>query len=334
MEAAEFDYDLPKASIAQQPAEPRDRSRLLIAGQPPEHRLTTELPDLVGPGDVIVLNDSRVMNARLRLHKPTGGRVEVLALEPQEDGWWEALIRPSRRVGADTDLIGPDGSAVLSVGPATASGTRLVRPLRGDMAELMQELGSVPLPPYIATDLADIERYQTVYSDNPASVAAPTAGLHLTEEVIERCRDRGAAITTVELRVGIGTFRPIETTTLEEHQMHSEYYRIPSHTWDLCIGADRVVAVGTTVVRALESASATGNLFGRTDLFIRPGFEFHVVDALLTNFHMPRSSLLVMVEAFMGPRWREIYAEALELGYRFLSFGDAMFVERLDQRRR
>lgn len=328
MESAAFDYDLPDEAIAQTPASPRDSSRLLVAGDHIEHLATRDFPTLLRAGDVVVLNDTRVLPARMHLTKPTGGQVEVLALEPVADGRWEALVRPSRRVPEGTVLHAADGAPVLQVDEPTGEGTRLVRPLGPAMEQTLAALGSVPLPPYITAPLGDAERYQTVYADNATSVAAPTAGLHLTEAVLARCGDSGAQLVTVELSVGVGTFRPLESDVLDQHAMHSERYRVEPEAWATIRAAERVVAVGTTVVRTLESVAATGDLAGRTDLFITPGFGFQVVDALMTNFHMPRSTLLVMIEAFAGLGWRDWYATALAEGYRFLSFGDAMFVER------
>jgi len=334
VDSAAFDYDLPDALIAQQPARPRDASRLLVDADPPRHARTRDLADLVRPGDLLVLNDTRVMPARLHLRKETGGAVEVLALEElaEPEGWWEALVRPSRRVSDGTVLVDHIGLPVLEVGAATGEGSRLVRPVGVTMATLLDHLGSVPLPPYITAPLEDPERYQTVYAARATSVAAPTAGLHLTPAVLDRCRDAGAEIVTVELSVGVGTFRPIEVDDVDGHTMHSERYRVAPSVWGAVRDAERVVAVGTTVVRTLESVAATGALEGRTDLYIRPGYRFGAVDALLTNFHMPRSTLLVMIEAFVGPRWRDLYALAVAEGYRFLSFGDAMFLQRGDNR--
>jgi S-adenosylmethionine:tRNA ribosyltransferase-isomerase len=211
---------------------------------------------------------------------------------------------------------------VVEVGERLADGSREVSSLVEDLSAF----GSVALPPYIHHPLEDPERYQTVYAQEPGSVAAPTAGLHLTEEVLAGCRDRGVKVATVDLAVGLGTFRPIKAARVEEHAMHSERYSVPPSTWEACQSAGRVVAVGTTTLRALESAAASGALEGRTELFIRPGHHFRAVDVLLTNFHQPRSTLLVLLEAFAGPRWRELYAVALGEGYRFLSFGDAMIV--------
>ena len=330
MRTEELDYELPQAAIAQRPAEPRDSSRLLVDRGPaahPEHRLTRDLPELVGPGDVLVVNDSRVMAARLRLRKATGGKVEVLMLEPGDDGWWSALVRPGRRVPTGSTLWF-DGAPVLEVGERIGDdGRRWVKP-EGDPGALMARAGEVPLPPYVIEELADVERYQTVYADRPVSAAAPTAGLHLTEAVLDRCRAAGAEVCALELAVGTATFTPVLAERLEDHAMHTEAYRIPEATLVACVRAERVVAVGTTVVRALESAAATGSACTQTDLFIKPGHQFAVVDAMLTNFHLPRSSLLALLAAFLGPRWRDLYAIALAEDYRFLSLGDAMFCAR------
>jgi S-adenosylmethionine:tRNA ribosyltransferase-isomerase len=334
MDTAEVDYDLPPDAIAQMPAEPRDAARLLIdqgVGEPPRHGHIPDLVGLVGPGDVVVVNTTRVLPARLRLHKATGGAVEVLLLEPvdeHEPHRWEALVRPSRKVPAGTELaLGGEGSVVVQ--DDLGEGRRIVDVrVRPEMPvlDVLERHGEVPLPPYITTALVDPERYQTTYADRAESVAAPTAGLHLTRALIQQLSLAGVELVPVELVVGLGTFRPIATDHIEDHQMHGERYRVPERTMDTCRAADRVVAIGTTTVRALESAAATGDLSGRTDLFIHGDRPFAVVDALMTNFHQPRSSLLVLVEAFVGRRWRDLYDEALRAGYRFLSFGDAMFL--------
>ena len=333
MDLAEFDYALPADRIAQHPAEPRDSARLLVDAGPgaePSHRTVTDLPELVGPGDLLVINDTRVLHARLLLRKPTGGEVEVLVLEPVDDGW-EALVKPSRKVRPGTVLHPRDGSDsfAVEVGEDLGDGRRRVRiDTAHDEMALLERHGDVPLPPYITEPLADVSRYQTVYADRPASVAAPTAGLHLTPDVLDRCVAAGASIARVELVVGIGTFRPITATTIEDHVMHAETYSVPEETMAACATARRVLAVGTTTVRALESAAAREQLDGRTDLFIHGTYDWKVVDAMLTNFHVPRSSLLVMIDSFVGPRWRNLYATALAEGYRFLSFGDAMLLQR------
>ncbi len=325
MHMRSFDYDLPASAIAQTPVEPRDAARLLVATDSRgavAHRRVHDLPDILDEGDVLVVNETRVLPARLHLQKPTGGRVEVLLVEPIDgNGQWEALVRPGRRVAPGTVLRGESGLTV-EVTDQLPDGRRLVR-VHGDIAGA----GEVPLPPYIREPLNDPERYQTVYAANPGSVAAPTAGLHLTDSVLDRCRARGIAVVTVDLAVGLDTFKPVAVDDPADHRIHSERYRVPAETLAACRKARRVVAVGTTTVRALESA-ARGPLEGRTSLFIRGDFDFQVVDVLLTNFHLPRSSLLLLLASFAGDRWRKLYADALAEGYRFLSFGDAMLVAR------
>ena len=327
MRPADFAYDLPTPSIAQQPLEDRPSARLLVdLGDGVRHLTVRDLPELVGPGDVIVLNDTRVLPARLRLTKETGGAVEVLLLEQLDgNGTWEVLVRPSRRVAPGTVLrAGPDFE--VTIGEDLGDGRRRARlDARGGLLDALDRHGEMPLPPYLTTVLDDPDRYQTVYADRPASAAAPTAGLHLTDAVLDACRAAGARIERLELVVGLDTFRPIAVDDLDDHRMHSEAYDVPAATLDACRAADRVLAVGTTTVRALESA-ARGAPAGRTELFIRRPFEFEVVDLLLTNFHLPGSTLLVMLDAFVGHRWRDLYATALAEGYRFLSFGDAMLV--------
>jgi S-adenosylmethionine:tRNA ribosyltransferase-isomerase len=338
----DYDYGLPDAAIAQTPAEPRDAARLLVAlGDTVVHQRVRDLPELIRPGDVMVVNETRVMPARLRLRKPTGGEVEVFLLERMAEGW-TALVRPSRRIAPGTVLRADPGFAV-EVGDVLDDGQRHVRLLvgpepgaapadPGTEQQALQDHGAVPLPPYITAPLADPDRYQTVYARLPGSVAAPTAGLHLTPEVLDRCRVAGAAVHAVDLAVGLDTFRPVTADRLEDHVMHSERYAVPAATLAACTaaraGGGRVLAVGTTAVRALESAAATGSPEGRTRLFIHGDYPFRLVDVLLTNFHMPRSTLLLLLDAFAGPRWRALYATALAEGYRFLSFGDAMLVDR------
>ena len=318
------DYYLPEDAIAQAPAEPRDAARLLVAlGAELSHKRVADLPGLLGEGDVLVVNSSRVVPARLQLRKDTGGAAEVLLLEPRPGppGSWEALVRPGRRLAPGTVLYA-GARPVIEVGERLPEGARVVKGLVDDL----DSFGSLALPPYIRRPLRDQTRYQTVYADRPGSVAAPTAGLHLTESVIAECESRGVEVAHVDLAIGLGTFRPIKEQQVEGHTMHPERYSVPVASWEACQRARRVVAVGTTTVRALESAGATGSLEGRTQLYIRPGHSFAVVDVLMTNFHQPRSTLLVMLEAFAGPHWRELYGVALEEGYRFLSFGDAMLV--------
>ena len=325
-----FAYDLPEAAIAQEPVEPRSAARLLVAldpAAPVRHATVADLPGLLGPGDLLVVNETRVMPARLALRKASGGAVEVLLLEEVADRTWEALVRPGRRVPPGSVLVAGD-RPVMEVGERLEGGRRVVRVAAGLDQERLDGLGQVPLPPYIHRPLADPDRYQTVYARRPGSVAAPTAGLHLTTGVLAEVTQRGAEVATVDLAVGLDTFRPITAPRLDDHVIHSERYSVPAATTAACARARRVVAVGTTTVRALEAAAATGHASGRTDLFIRPGHRFRVVDGLLTNFHLPRSSLLVLLAAFCGDRWRDLYATALAEGYRFLSFGDAMLVGR------
>jgi len=326
-QASYFDYSLPSEYIAQEPVEPRDAARLLVdrAGAEVAHRRVGDLVDLLDPGDVLVVNDTRVSHARLLLTKPTGGRAEVLLLEPTgAGGQWQALVKGGRRIRPGTEL-GVEGETVVIVGDELGDGRRLVELVADDA---MDRLGLLPLPPYIHQRLDNDERYQTVFARRQGSVAAPTAGLHLTDELMARIRDHGVHIVTVELQVGLGTFRPITADHIAEHRMHTERYRVEPDAWQRIRAGSRVVAVGTTVVRTLESVAASGRLEGATDLFITRSHPWQVVDTLLTNFHVPRSSLLVLVDAFMGPRWADLYRIALDEGYRFLSFGDAMLVDR------
>ncbi|HWE69806.1 MAG TPA: S-adenosylmethionine:tRNA ribosyltransferase-isomerase [Acidimicrobiales bacterium] len=341
----DYDYGLPESAIAQHPIEPRSAARLLISGRvstsgTTEHATMADLPDLLGAGDVVVVNDTRVLAARLDLVKVTGGEAEVLLLEPIDPtgSTWEALVRPGRRLPPGTLLHEPPGERgergepVVEVGEPLAGPDDSRRSVRLLDPTVIERSGLMPLPPYIHHRLDDPERYQTVYSADrdpgERSTAAPTAGLHFTPELLRACRDAGAEVVTVDLAIGLDTFRPITAPTPAEHVIHTERYRVPAATMETCAAATRVVAVGTTVVRALESVASTGRLSGRTDLFIYGEHPFGVVDVLVTNFHLPRSSLLLMVEAFCGPEWRQLYAEGLAEGYRFLSFGDAMVVGR------
>lgn len=341
LQTIDFDYPLPSEAIAQTPAEPRDSARLLRVEDLSDHRFS-ELPDLLDARDLVVVNDTRVRAARLRGRRRSagagsdvqpGGKVEALLLERKDDGTWEALVRPARKVrsGQEIDFAGLKAT-VLTDPVEGRVVVRLEAP--GDVEKAVADHGEVPLPPYITRALADPERYQTVYAATPGSAAAPTAGLHFTRPVLDRLESRGISVASVELRVGVGTFRPITSEAIEDHRMHSEWVSVPQETAAAVAEAkDRgaaVVAIGTTVVRALEARSTGGRLeagSGHTDLFIRPGHRFRSVDRLVTNFHAPRSSLLVMLAAFMGTSWRPAYETALERGYRFLSFGDAMLVD-------
>jgi S-adenosylmethionine:tRNA ribosyltransferase-isomerase len=347
-----FDYDLAPGRVAQQPVEPRDSARLLVdaegdgTGRSIDHRRVRDLPALIESGDLVVLNDTRVLPARLLLRRASGGAVEVLLLEPLGDhgAGWQALVRPGRKVAPGT-VLAPRRAGLaqglgVEVGEELGGGRRRVvihGPDRSGGAEraAIDAMGVLPLPPYITEALGDPDRYQTVYSRRAASAAAPTAGLHFTTTLLERIGDRGIEIAAVELVVGLDTFRPISAHDIEDHHMHSEAYRVPEATWAAVEATrargGRVIAVGTTVVRALESAARRGQLEGRTDLYIRGDYPFAVVDRLLTNFHLPRSSLLVLIDAFVGARWRELYREAMDQDYRFLSFGDALLLTRKER---
>ncbi len=333
MELADFDYDLPDERIAQVPVEPRDSARLLVdrGAAEPDHRFVRDLPDILRPGDLLVLNETRVIPARLRLRRASGGAAEVLLLEPLDAlrRSWEALVRPGGKLRLGEELVAGD-VALVAMGERTAAGDTFRVELIGDddPLVLLERHGEMPLPPYIGTRLDDPDRYQTVFAREPGSAAAPTAGLHFTPELFERLAASGVTTATVELVVGLDTFQPISTENPLDHPMHTERYRVPAATWEACREAGRVVAVGTTAVRALESAAARGELSGRTDLFIHRGFDWQVVDVMMTNFHLPTTTLLMMIDAFVGERWRRLYATALAGDYRFLSFGDACLLDR------
>lgn len=341
MHRDEFFYELPAERIAQTPIEPRDAAQLLVdrGSRPAEHRHVRDLPELLRPGDLLVVNDSRVIPARLHLRRRTGGRVEVLLLEPRDPGHrrWEALVRPARKLSPGEELV-VDSDAETAETADTIAATIVGRTEAGDTFEielhddhpydLLRRIGEMPLPPYITKRLDQPERYQTVYANEPGSAAAPTAGLHFTPALMERLAAGGVEIANVELIVGLDTFAPVTADDPRRHRIHTERYRVPDETMKRCAAAERVIAVGTTSVRALESAAATGDLGGRTDLFIHRGYDWQVVDLLMTNFHMPHTTLLMMIDAFVGSRWRRLYDEALAGDYRFLSFGDAMLLDR------
>ena len=329
MNLNEFDYDLPDSAIAQEPLLNRTDSRLLIDIEDQiKHSRVSNFPEIIKSGDLIVMNNTRVLPARFHTRKSTGGKVEILLLEEgRNENEWEALVKPSRKI--DTGTIFKFGEDLeIEVLADRGKGLRKVRlDVKGDFIQTIEKYGEMPLPPYIKTKLDDRERYQTVYSEKSKSAAAPTAGLHMTNELLDRCVERGARIEFVELVVGLDTFRPIDSENIEEHEMHSEFYDVPENVITACKEAERVIAVGTTTVRALETA-AIGKLKGRTDIFIKQPYDFKIVDLLLTNFHLPKSTLLIMLDAFLGERWKSLYKEALDQNYRFLSFGDAMLVQR------
>jgi len=326
---SEFDYDLPSQLIAQEPCEPRDAARLLIdrGATTPDDGTMTDLAHLVGPGDLVVVNETRVLPARIHLRKRTGGEVEILLLDERDENRWQVLARPGRRLRAGTELLSGDAVIGFVTGRDPDDGTTFEVEFCVPLDVATRD-GEVPLPPYITTPLRDRDRYQTMFAQEAASAAAPTAGLHFTPGLVDAMCAAGAEIASVELVVGLDTFRPVTVEDLDDHTMHSERYRVPSETLDRCRDANRVIAVGTTSARALESAALTGALSGRTDLFIRRGHEWRVVDLLLTNFHLPRSTLLVMIDALVGDRWRHLYDHAIAHNYRMLSFGDAMLLNR------
>jgi S-adenosylmethionine:tRNA ribosyltransferase-isomerase len=312
MKASELDYELPPELIAQRPVEPRDESRLLVFDRSSgavAHAVFRDLPELLPRGSLVVVNDTRVVPARLRLRRPGGGEAEVLLLERLEGNVWEALARPSRRLREGMRL------APVELLENLGDGRWRVR-LEGEPA------GEAPLPPYITAPLGDPERYQTVYADEAGSAAAPTAGLHFTAGLLGRLD-----VERVTLHVGLDTFRPITAETLAEHELHSERYEVSKAAWERIRSVEHVTAVGTTTVRVLESLARAAALSGRTNLFVMPGFEFLRTDALVTNFHLPRSTLLALVMAFAGiEEIRRLYELAIEERYRFYSFGDAMLI--------
>ncbi len=335
MDRTEFHYDLPTELIAQQPLPERSASRLLVVqGDSTEDRRFTDLPRFLEPCDLLVLNDTRVIRARLRGHKPTGGRVELLLERITGKRTATAQVRASRSPGDGAEVCLANGSSVRVL---SRRGSLFRLQFNTDIVPLLEAHGEVPLPPYIRRSAApeDRDRYQTVYARDDGSVAAPTAGLHFDADLLHAIRGRGVETAFVTLHVGIGTFAPVRTQRIEDHRLHSEWCRV---TPELCAQIQRarqqggrVIAVGTTTVRALESAAADGLLQpfdGETSLFIRPGFRFRVVDALITNFHLPESSLLMLVCAFAGrDRVLAAYRHAVAQGYRFFSYGDAMLIE-------
>lgn len=340
MKTSDFYYDLPKELIAQTPIQRRDGSRLMTLDRrtgETAHRHFYELPELLRPGDCLILNDSRVLPARLLGRRlPGGGVCEVLLLTDKGEGVWQCLVRPGRRLRLGTRMCFGDGELTAEVVGEEAEGGRLVRfEYEGIFLEVLERLGKMPLPPYIREELQDRERYQTVYSKVLGSAAAPTAGLHFTPELLEKIAAKGVSLGYVTLHVGLGTFRPVKEEDIEDHPMHSEFCTIPAETADLINRAKanggRCVCVGTTSCRTLESwAGEDGHVeprSGWTNIFLYPGCRFKVMDALVTNFHLPESTLIMLVSAFAG---REAtlaaYREAVEARYRFFSFGDAMFI--------
>lgn len=342
MKTSDFYYDLPQELIAQTPLERRDTSRLMVldpATQRIEHRHFYDLIDYLNPGDCLVMNDSRVLPARLLGKRmPTGGAVEVLLLTDRGNKTWECLVKPGRKLHEGTQISFGDGALTAEVTQVLESGNRLVQfHYDGILLEILERLGKMPLPPYIKEELEDGERYQTVYSRVSGSAAAPTAGLHFTKELLERIEQKGVHLAYITLHVGLGTFRPVKVEDVTAHHMHSEFCMISAETAALLNetrrAGKRIVCVGTTSCRTLESlADENGGFAERsawTDIFIYPGYRFRAMDALVTNFHLPESTLIMLVSAFAGYDFTmRAYREAVQERYRFFSFGDAMLLER------
>ena len=339
MKLSDFVYELPEARIAQTPVEPRDHSRLMVVHRDTheiEHRHFYDIIDYLNPGDCLVINETKVIPARLYGERPTGGAVEVLLLKQVGPKRWETLVRPGRKLKPGAEVIFGDGRLRGRVLETTAAGGRIVEfECEGTFEAALDALGEMPLPPYIHEKLQDRDRYQTVYAKQDGSAAAPTAGLHFTPELLQRIREKGIDIVPVLLHVGLGTFRPVKVENIEDHEMHTEYFEVPEEAARRINAArergGRIVAVGTTSVRTLESAAKDGRvqaMRGDTNIFIKPGYRYQMVDALITNFHLPGSTLVMLVSAFYDrERVLDAYRLAVQEEYRFFSFGDAMLIE-------
>lgn len=339
MKKSDFYFDLPEELIAQTPLEKRDNSRLLHLGKNDgsiEHRHFYDIKDYIRPGDCLVLNDSRVLPARLIGCRPTGGSVELVLLKDLGGGCWECLSRPGRKTKPGQEIIFGDGELTATVEKVTEGGNRVVKfHYEGVFLEVLERLGKMPLPPYIKEELQDSERYQTVYSRELGSAAAPTAGLHFTNELLQEIKDMGVNVCFVTLHVGLGTFRPVKADDIENHDMHSEFCIVPEETAEILNNTKknggRVICVGTTSCRTVESfANADGTInptSGWTNIFIYPGYTFKCIDGLITNFHLPESTLIMLVSALAGrENVLHAYEQAVKEKYRFFSFGDAMII--------
>ena len=342
LKTSDFYYDLPQELIAQTPLERRDGSRLMVMDKATgalQHRHFFDIVDYLRPGDCLVMNDSRVIPARLLGHRPTGGAAELLLLRDKGDGVWECLARPGRKLHEGAEVIFGDGALTATVKTVLENGNRLVQfHCEGIFLEILERLGKMPLPPYIKEELADGERYQTVYSRVSGSAAAPTAGLHFTKELLEQIERKGVKLAYVTLHVGLGTFRPVKVEEITEHEMHSEFCMISAETAQILNetkqNGGRIVCVGTTSCRTIESLAKDDGSFAEssawTDIFIYPGYRFKAMDALITNFHLPESTLIMLVSAFAGyEHIMNAYRVAVQERYRFFSFGDAMFLANL-----
>ncbi|MCI2947709.1 S-adenosylmethionine:tRNA ribosyltransferase-isomerase [Staphylococcus caledonicus] len=340
MNVEEFDYDLPESLIAQTPLKDRDHSRLLVLGRQSgeiDHKHFTDIIDYFNPGDTLVLNDTRVMPARLfGLKEETGAKVEMLMLARIEGNDWEVLLKPAKRIKIGNRLSFGEGKIIAECIDELEQGGRIMRlHYEGILEERLDELGEMPLPPYIKERLDDPDRYQTVYAKENGSAAAPTAGLHFTDDLLEKIKAKGVNIAFITLHVGLGTFRPVSVDNIDDHQMHSEYYQMTQQTADLLNQTKeqghRIISVGTTSTRTLETIRRDYDKFvavsGWTDIFIYPGFEYKAIDGLITNFHLPKSTLVMLVSAFSSrENILNAYNKAVELKYRFFSFGDAMLI--------
>ena len=353
-----YDYELPPGLIAQNPAVPRDSSRLLVVNSlenhqtiPTLHHIFRDLPELLQPGDLLVMNNTKVIPARLYGCKSTGAEVEVLLLEERQHNCWLALVKPGKRFKIGNEIIftagGEENPQILRatvVESEPQTGGRLLQfdlPPEVPLVQVLGKFGEIPLPPYITASTAAHEQYQTVYAQEAGAIAAPTAGLHFTPELLERLRVCGINQAFITLHVGVGTFRPVEVEDVTTHAMHEEWIEVSADTVEQIratqAAGGRIIAVGTTVVRALEGAAQLGDLqpfMGKTNLFIYPGYKWQVVEGLITNFHLPRSSLLMLVSALIGrERLLDIYQEAIASEYRFYSFGDAMVILPADKKK-
>ncbi len=340
MNVEEFDYDLPESLIAQTPLKDRDQSRLLVLGRNSgniEHKHFKDVIDYLETGDTLVLNDTRVMPARLfGLKEETGAKVEMLMLTRIENNDWEVLLKPAKRIKVGNKLSFGEGKIIAECIEELDQGGRIMRlHYEGILEERLNELGEMPLPPYIKERLDDPDRYQTVYAKESGSAAAPTAGLHFTDELLDEIKAKGINIAFITLHVGLGTFRPVSVEDINDHEMHSEYYQMTQETADLLNQTKneghRIISVGTTSTRTLETIRRDYNEFvavsGWTDIFIYPGFTYKAIDGLITNFHLPKSTLVMLVSAFSSrENILNAYKEAVKLEYRFFSFGDAMLI--------
>ncbi len=340
MKKSDFYYDLPESLIAQTPEQKRDNSRMLVldrATGKTEHKHFYDILDYFNEGDCLVLNDSRVIPARLFGHRQSGtAPIEVVLLSDKGDNVWECITRPGKKTREGETVIFGDGSLVGHVERVSDTGNRFIRfTYDGIFMEILDKLGKMPLPPYITTELTDKERYQTVYSKNLGSAAAPTAGLHFTNEILDALRQKGVKIAPITLHVGLGTFRPVKAENIEDHVMHAEYYEIPETSAQLVNetkkNGGRVFTVGTTSTRTVESVADENGFLkacsGWTDIFIYPGYKFKCIDGLLTNFHLPESTLIMLVSTLAGyDNTMNAYREAVSEKYRFFSFGDCMLI--------